>query len=60
MYVIKASGAKELFRGDKLAATLKRVGLAKAKIEEVVNKVKLSLSRKPTSHEVIERALNYL
>lgn len=60
MYLIKASGVKEQFQRDKLAATLKRVGLNTDKIEEVVNKVKQTLSRKPTSHEVIERTINVL
>lgn len=60
MYLIKASGIKEQFQRDKLAATLKRVGLNTDKIEEVINKVKQTLSRRPTSHEVIERTINVL
>ncbi|MFH1867056.1 MAG: restriction endonuclease [Patescibacteria group bacterium] len=60
MYIIKASGQKEQFNPEKLAATLQRVGVKQDQIEQVITKVEHSLSRQPTSQEVIRRALALL
>ncbi|MFH1111986.1 MAG: ATP cone domain-containing protein [Patescibacteria group bacterium] len=57
MYIIKANGEKELFNRNKLATTLARIGLKEDLVEKVINKVETTLSRRPTSQEVIRRAL---
>ncbi len=57
MYVIKASGQREPFNREKLAGTLKRVGIDANKVEGIINKIECSLSSRPTTHEVIKRAL---
>ncbi|MFH1112092.1 MAG: ATP cone domain-containing protein [Patescibacteria group bacterium] len=57
MYIIKASGQKELFSHEKLVSTLTRVGMPPDRATEIVDKVEQSLSRKPTSQEVIKLTL---
>ncbi len=57
MYLIKASGNKELFNSNKLLETLKRIGIQPDKAQFIVDKITRSLSRKPTSTEVIKRTL---
>ncbi len=60
MYIIKASGVKELFNREKLAYTLKRVGLRPELADKLIDRVEKKLSPTPTSQEVIKRALNEL
>ncbi len=57
MYLIKASGEKEPFNPTKLLETLKRIGVWPDKADAIVNKITRSLSRKPTSAEVIKKTL---
>lgn len=60
MYIVKASGIKELFNREKLAYTLQRVGVKPDLVNKIIDRVEKKLSRRPSSQEVIRRALNEL
>ncbi len=52
LYILKASGERELFKEDKIKTSLKRIGLSPAKQELILGSIKPKLYQNIPTHEI--------